>query len=326
MVDFKKGFIMRENLDFEAPIDEMRKMLEKLKGLQGEKDGEFSERIRELEENIQKRREEIYASLTPWQTVKIARHQQRPLFRDYIKMIFAEFIELHGDRRFSDDRALIGGFARLGKQAVMLIGHNNGRTLEEMKLCNFGMAKPDGYRKALRLMKLAEKYNVPIITFIDTKGAYPGKDAEERGQAEAIARNLIEMARIGVPIISIVTGEGGSGGAIGIGAGDVILMLTHSIYSVITPEGCSAILWRDAAHAASAAEALKLTASSLKEFGIIDEIIDEPIGGAHNNPQATAVAIKKTLQRYMKRLKGYSTSKLINKRFEKYSKIGKFNK
>ena len=208
----------------------------------------------------------------------------------------------------------------------MIIGHDKGKSLDEKKTCNFGMAKPDGYRKALRLMKLAEKYNVPIITFIDTQGAYPGQDAEERGQAEAIARNLTEMAQLTVPVISVVTGEGGSGGAIGIGAGDVILMLSHAMYSVISPEGCAAILWRDAAHSPDAAEALKLTAPSLKALGAIDEIIEEPVGGAHNDPAAVAVGIKRALQKHLKRLKKYSTSKLINKRFEKYSKIGQFNK
>ena len=208
----------------------------------------------------------------------------------------------------------------------MIIGHDKGKSLEEKQRCNFGMAKPDGYRKAQRLMKLAEKYNVPVVTLIDTQGAYPGQDAEERGQAEAIARNLTEMAQLTVPIISIVTGEGGSGGAIGIGVGDVILMLSHAIYSVISPEGCAAILWRDAAHSPDAAEALKLTAPSLKALGVVDEIIEEPVGGAHNDPQAVAVGIKRALQKHLKRLKKYSTSKLINKRFEKYSKIGQFNK
>jgi len=317
---------MKIKLDFEAPLDEMEKMLQKLKELQGDNDGEFGEQIRELEEKVQNRRREIYKNLSPWQTVMIARHQQRPLFREYIDMIFSDFIELYGDRRFSDDRAVTGGFARLGKQGVMIIGHNNGRSLEERKTHNFGMAKPEGYRKALRLMKLAEKYNIPVITFIDTKGAYPGLDAEERGQAEAIAVNLVEMARLEVPIISIITGEGGSGGALGIGVGDVILMLSHAIYSVISPEGCAGILWRDGAYAEQAAEALKLTAPSLKELGVADEIIEEPIGGAHNDPEATAASVKKALQKHIKRLKGYSVNKLTNKRFEKYSKIGKFNK
>ncbi len=317
---------MKLKFDFEAPIDEMEKMLGKLKELQGENDGDFNDQIRELEDKVHRRREEIYSNLTPWQTVQIARHQNRPLFKEYIDMIFTDFIELHGDRRFSDDRAITGGFARLGKQSVMCIGHNNGRTLEERKICNFGMAKPDGYRKAQRLMKLAERFNIPVITFIDTKGAYPGMHAEERGQAEAIARNITEMAQLSVPIVCLVTGEGGSGGAIGIGVGDVIIMLSHAIYSVITPEGCAAILWRDAAHSATAAEALKLTAPSLKALGVADEIIDEPIGGAHNDPEAIAVSIKKSLQKHVKRLKGYSHSKLIHKRFEKYSKIGQFNK
>ena len=317
---------MQVKLDFEAPIDEMEKMLQKLKELQKENGGALSEQINELEEKLHSRREEIYSNLTPWQTVQIARHPQRPILRDYIRMIFTDFIELHGDRRFSDDRALIGGFAKLGKQGVMIIGHDRGKSLEEKQVCNFGMAKPDGYRKALRLMKLAEKYNVPIITFIDTQGAYPGQDAEERGQAEAIARNLTEMAQLTVPVICVVTGEGGSGGAIGIGVGDVILMLSHAMYSVISPEGCAAILWRDAVHSPEAAEALKLTAPSLKKLGVVDEIIEEPVGGAHNDPEVAAVTLKKTLQKYIKNLKKYSTSKLINKRFEKYSKIGQFNK
>ena len=317
---------MKVSLDFEAPIDEMEKMLHKLKELQKESGGELSSQINELEEKLHKRREEIYSNLTPWQTVQIARHPQRPVFEDYKNMVFNAFIELHGDRAFSDDRALIGGFARLGKQSIMLIGHNKGKNVQENVERNFGLSRPDGYRKALRLMKLAEKYNVPIITFIDTQGAYPGEDAEERGQAEAIARNLTEMAQITVPVICVVTGEGGSGGAIGIGVGDVIIMLSHSISSVISPEGCAAILWRDDAYSPDAAEALKLTAPSLKELGVIDEIIEEPVGGAHNDPELVAVEIKKVLQKHLKRLKRYSTSKLLHKRFEKYSKIGQFNK
>jgi acetyl-CoA carboxylase carboxyl transferase subunit alpha len=317
---------MKVKLDFEAPIDEMEKMVQKLKDLQGENDTEFNEQIRELEEKVHKRREEIYKNITPWQTVKIARHRERPVFQDYIAMIFSDFIELHGDRYFSDDHALIGGFARLGKQSVMIIGHNRGKNVEENIKRNFAQARPDGYRKALRLMKLAEKYNIPILTFIDTHGAYPGKDAEERGQAEAIARNLTEMAQIGVPIICVVTGEGGSGGAIGIGVGDIILMLSHSIYSVISPEGCAGILWRDGSYAEQAAQALKLTAPSLHKLGVIDEIIEEPIGGAHNDPEAVAAAVKKVLQKHMKRLKTYSLHKLLNRRFEKYSNIGVFNK
>ena len=317
---------MKISLDFEAPIDEMEKMLHKLKELQKESGGELSGQINELEKKLHNRREEIYSNLTPWQTVQVARHPQRPVFEDYKNMVCNSFIELHGDRAFGDDRALIGGFARLGKQGIMLIGHNKGKNVHENVERNFGLSRPEGYRKALRLMKLAEKYNVPIITFIDTQGAYPGKDAEERGQAEAIARNLTEMAQITVPIICVVTGEGGSGGAIGIGVGDVLIMLSHSIYSVISPEGCAAILWRDDAYASDAAKALKITALSLKELGVVDEIIEEPIGGAHNDPEFAAVDLKKVLQKNLKRLKKYSTSKLLHKRFEKYSKIGQFNK
>lgn len=316
---------MKLNLDFEAPIVEIEKMVEKLKSVSDGEGGEFGEQIRDLEDRIARRREEIYANLTPWQTVQIARHAKRPVLQDYISLLFADFIELHGDRRFADDRALIGGFARFGKQSVMLVGHNRGKNVDQNVRRNFGSARPEGYRKALRLMKLAEKYNVPVLTFIDTAGAYPGRDAEERGQAEAIARNLTEMAQLQVPIVSIVTGEGGSGGALGIGVGDVIVMLSHAVYSVISPEGCASILWRDDAHAPQAAEALKLTAPSLKEYGLIDEIVVEPVGGAHNDPVATATALKKSLQKHLKRLKSYSVAKLLNRRFEKYSGMGKFN-
>jgi acetyl-CoA carboxylase carboxyl transferase subunit alpha len=241
-------------------------------------------------------------------------------------MLCTDFVELHGDRRYADDNALIGGFARIGKQAIMLIGHNRGKNVQENVERNFGQARPEGYRKALRLMKLAEKYNVPVVTFIDTQGAFPGLDAEERGQAEAIARNLTEMARLEVPVVSIVIGEGGSGGALGIGVGDVILMLSHAIYSVISPEGCASILWRDASHSETAAAALKITALSLKSLGVVDEIINEPVGGAHNDPEATAAAIKLVILKHLKRLCGYSQIKLVNKRFEKYSNIGIFEK
>lgn len=317
---------MKMTLDFEAPIAEMEKMVEKLKMIESENEGELKEQIKELELRVRKRREEIYANLSPWQTVQIARHQQRPVFTDYVRLIFTDFIELHGDRHYGDDRALIGGFARLGKQSVMLIGHNKGKNVAENVERNFGQSYPEGYRKAQRLMRLAEKYNVPIITLVDTQGAFPGLDAEERGQSEAIAHNLVEMAQIAVPIITIVTGEGGSGGAIGIGVGDVLLMLSHAIYSVISPEGCASILWRDAGYAPQAAEAMKLTAPSLLALGIIDEIIDEPVGGAHNDPEATAQSVKKALLKHLKRLQKYSASRLVHKRFEKYSQMGKFNK
>jgi acetyl-CoA carboxylase carboxyl transferase subunit alpha len=240
--------------------------------------------------------------------------------------VFSEFIELHGDRHFADDRALIGGFASVGGQKVMLIGHNKGKNVDENVERNFGMARPEGYRKALRLMKIAEKYKLPVVSFIDTPAAYPGADAEERGQPEAIAKNLVEMARLQVPIIVVVTGEGGSGGAIGIGVGDCVMMLSYSIYSVIPPEGCAAILWRDASFAAEAAKNLKLTADSLLKLGVIDEIIPEPLGGAHYNYEQAASELRKAILKYLNKLSSYSASKLLDKRFEKYSKMGEFVK
>ncbi len=273
-----------------------------------------------------KKKETHFSNMTPWEIVQIARHKERPVLVDYLDKIFDDFIELHGDRCFSDDRALIGGFARLDKQNVMVIGHNKGKNVQDNIAQNFGQAKPDGYRKALRLMKLAEKFNVPIIAFIDTQGAFPGLDAEERGQAEAIARNLAEMSQVTVPIICIVSGEGGSGGALGIGVGDVIIMLSNSIYSVISPEGCAAILWRDAKFSPEAAEALKLTAPSLVRLGIVDEIIDEPVGGAHTDPEATAEAVKNSLLKNLQGLQKLPPAKLVKKRFEKFANIGHFNK
>ncbi|NLW31042.1 MAG: acetyl-CoA carboxylase carboxyltransferase subunit alpha [Fibrobacter sp.] len=317
---------MERELDFEKPIFEMQKAVEKLKSVSGDNKENFEVQLGELEKKLVERKKEIYDNLTPWQTVQVARHPRRPVFFDYIKNIFTDFIELHGDRCFGDDQAMLGGFATLGKKKVMLIGHSKGKDVEENLARNFGMARPEGYRKALRLMKLAQKFNIPVITFIDTMGAFPGLDAEERGQAEAIARNLTEMARIEVPIITVVTGEGGSGGALGIGVGDVVLMLSHSIYSVISPEGCASILWRDASFSPKAAEALKITAKSLYELGVIDEIIPEPPGGAHTDPQKTAEEIKKVLLKYLKKLSSLSTSKLINKRFEKYCSMGKFTR
>ena len=268
--------------------------------------------------------DQLNPDITSWEIVKIARHRKRPVLQDYISLAFSEFVEFRGDRCYSDDRSLIGGFARLDEQRVMLLGHNKGKNIQENIERNFGMAKPDGYRKALRLMKLAEKYNLPVVTLIDTTGAFPGIDAEERGQAEAIARNLLEMSRLEVPIISVITGEGGSGGALGIGVSDVLLMLSYSIYSVISPEGCAAILWRDAGYAPQAAEALKLTAQPLYELGVIDEIIPEPAGGAHNDYDQTASVVKQAILRNLAKISKYSTSELINRRFEKLSKIGKF--
>lgn len=263
--------------------------------------------------------------LTAWEIVSISRHPQRPVLQDYLELIVDNFVELHGDRYFSDDKAMLGGFAEIGNQKIMLIGHNKGKNTKENIERNFGMAKPDGYRKALRLMKLAQRFNVPIVTIIDTPGAFPGIEAEERGQAEAIAKNLTEMAALEVPIISVVIGEGGSGGALGIGVGNKILMLSNAIYSVISPEGCASILWRDAKFAPDAAEAMNITASSLLKLGIIDEIIEEPGEGAHSDHKAIAKSLKKAILKNIDSLKNLSAEELIQHRFEKFSGMGKFS-
>ncbi len=259
-----------------------------------------------------------------WDIVKISRHPQRPVFQDYIQLIFTDFMELHGDRYYADDRAIIGGFATIANQKVMLIGHNKGKNTLENVERNFGMAKPEGYRKALRLMKLAERFNLPVVTFIDTPGAFPGLEAEERGQAESIAKNITEMASLTVPVVSLVIGEGGSGGALGIGVADKILMLSNAIYSVISPEGCASILWRDATFAPDAAEALNLTAHALYKHDVIDEIIPEPALGAHTDYKKTASEVKKSIVRNLKTLANIPTGILLEKRFEKYSAMGKF--
>jgi acetyl-CoA carboxylase carboxyl transferase subunit alpha len=261
----------------------------------------------------------------PWEIVQIARHEDRPLLRDYIDGMFSEFIELHGDRNIGDDAALVGGFAMLGTRRVMLIGMDKGKGVDDKVRCNFGMPNPEGYRKALRLMKLAEKYRLPIVCLVDTPAAYPGKEAEERGQAEAIARNLTEMATIEVPILVVITGEGGSGGALGVSAGDAVMMLSNSVYSVIPPEGCAAILWRDAEKAPEAAQALKVTADSLLELGIVDEIIPEPEGGAHSDYEATFEATREAILRHLKRVSRNKGRRLTEKRFEKFVKMGKFD-
>jgi len=317
---------MERELDFEQPIADVEKALEELKNLADKNEKDISDQIETLQRKLEESKKEIYGSLTPLQTVQVVRHPQRPVLHDYIDLVFSDFVELHGDRNFSDDRAIIGGFAMLDREKVMLIGHARGHTVEDNVERNFGMARPEGYRKALRLMHLAEKFNVPVITFIDTMGAYPGLDAEERGQAEAIARNITEMARIETPIITLVTGEGGSGGALGVGVGDAVLMLSHSIYSVISPEGCASILWRDASYSAQAAEAMKITAKSLLELGVIDEIIPEPPGGAHADYVKTAEAIKPVLIKYIKKFTPWSPSKLITRRFDKYAAMGEFTK
>lgn len=311
-------------LEFERPLMEIEEKIAELKALSAKSNTSFETEIAELERRCLSHREEIYSKLTPWQTLQVARHPERPVLQDYISLIFDEFIELHGDRNCWDDRGLIGGFAKIEGRKVMLFGHNKGKTPEQNAERNFGMSRPEGYRKALRLMKLAESAGIPVISFIDTPGAFPGLEAEERGQAEAIARNLTEMALLQTPIICAVTGEGGSGGALGIGVGDVVMMLSYSVYGVISPEGCAGILWRDASFAPQAAEAMRITAPSLLELGAIDEIIPEPVGGAHRNYEKTAENIKAALMRHLTAFEGVAPAKLTKKRFEKYSKIGKF--
>jgi acetyl-CoA carboxylase carboxyl transferase subunit alpha len=312
-------------LEFEKPVLEIEKAIEKLRhrDVYGKVDN--GDRIESLEKRLKEVRKEVYEHLTPWQTVQVARHPRRPVLRDYLDLLFTDFVELHGDRCFGDDPAMQCGFATIGGMKVMLIGSSKGKNVEENIKRNFGMSRPEGYRKALRIMKLAERFNLPIVCLIDTPAAFPGLDAEERGQHEAIARNLTEMSRLQVPIIVVVTGEGGSGGALAIGVGDVVLMLQNAIYSVIPPEGCAAILWRDATFAPQAAEAMKLTAKSLLELGVIDEIIPEPDGGAHSDPKQTAAAIEKAVLNYLKDLATFPATKLLAKRFEKFSAMGKFN-
>lgn len=304
-------------LEFEKEIIELDGQLAKL-GTRS------SARQKALRKDRDDKTEELYKSLTPWQTVQVARHEDRPQIGDYIENTFSEFVELHGDRCFGDDRAITGGLAKLGNHRVMLIGHRKGRTVERNIECNFGMGSPEGYRKALRLMKLAEKWHLPVICLVDTPGAYPGMEAEARGQAEAIARNLTEMAVLETPIIVVVTGEGGSGGALGIGVGDVNLMLSYSVYSVISPEGCASILWRDGEKSPEAAEALKLTANSLLELGVIDGIIPEPAGGAHRNRETVMASVKAELIDQLQRLKKISPKRVVKRRMDKYAKIGKF--
>ncbi len=276
--------------------------------------------------NEKKAREEDSktAAPTPWDIVKISRHAERPVFQDYIGSVFEDFIELHGDRYYSDDKAIIGGFARIGGQPIVLIGQYKGKDTEEQIHRNFGMGRPEGYRKALRLMRLAERFNIPVVTIIDTPGAFPGMHAEERGQAESIAKNITEMISLIMPVVSVVIGEGGSGGALGIGVGDRILMLSNAIYSVISPEGCASILWRDASFAPQAAEALNLTAEALLRHEVIDEIINEPGAGAHTSYIEMTQRLREAILRNLKQLQQYNTEELLEKRFQKYAHMGKF--
>ena len=311
-----------EDENVEQPIQELEKRIEDLTGIPGGED-RSAERER-LRRELQDLRGEIYSSLTAWQKTQVARNAKRPYTLDYVQMLFANFVELHGDRKFADDPAIVGGFATYQGMPVALVGHQKGRDIKEKIRRNFGMPSPDGYRKALRIMKLAEKFGRPLFSFIDTPGAYPGRGAEERGQAEAIAINLREMSRLSVPVIVTVTGEGGSGGALAIGVGDRVNMLEHSIYSVISPEGCAAILWSDAAKAPEAARAMRITAADLKELGVVDEIVPEPVGGAHADPQRAAELLDSVLSSQLEDLVRMDPTGRREARYEKFRKLGRF--
>ncbi|MFS8651210.1 MAG: acetyl-CoA carboxylase carboxyltransferase subunit alpha [Caldibacillus sp.] len=315
---------MKLELDFEKPIGNLRKKIAELKEITKEADVDLSEEIRKLEERLSRLEKEIYDNLKPWNRVQISRHPERPTTLDYISYLFEDFFELHGDRCFGDDQAIVGGLARYKGIPVTIVGHQRGKDTKENIKRNFGMPHPEGYRKALRLMRQADKFKRPIITFIDTKGAYPGKEAEERGQSEAIAKNLMEMGGFRVPIICIVIGEGGSGGALGLGVGNRILMLENSTYSVISPEGAASILWKDASLAKKAAESLKITAQDLYHFGIVDEIIPEVRGGAQKDPEKQAKLIDGILERSLNELLGMTEEELIKQRYDKFSRIGEF--
>jgi acetyl-CoA carboxylase carboxyl transferase subunit alpha len=316
--------MLTQYLDFEKPIVEIEMKIEELKQLSSAGRLDLKDEILKLEKKANKLKKEIFSNLTRWQKTLISRHYNRPYTLDYINKVFTDFFELHGDRHFMDDPAIIGGFARFEGKSVVVVGHQKGRTTKEKVFRNFGMPHPEGYRKALRIMKLADKFKKPIITMIDTPGAYPGIGAEERGQAEAIAKNIIGMFSLRVPIISIIIGEGGSGGALAIGVGDRILMLEYSIYSVISPEGCAAILWRDGANGELAAEALKITSEDLFEAGVIDEVIKEPLGGAHRSVDEMALNIKDAIRRNLDVVKKLPIGELLKERYEKFRKIGTF--
>ncbi|MFB4163005.1 acetyl-CoA carboxylase carboxyl transferase subunit alpha [Alteribacillus sp. JSM 102045] len=313
---------MHSYLPFEKPVIELREKINELKSFTEEKDIDLSGEITNLEDRLRQLEEDIYGNLTPWQRVQIARHGERPATLDYINQLFDDFLEMHGDRLYGDDEAIVGGIAKYKGQPVTIIGHQRGKDTKENIRRNFGMPHPEGYRKALRLMKQAEKFSRPVICFIDTKGAYPGKAAEERGQSEAIARNLLEMAGLRVPIISIVIGEGGSGGALALGVGNYIHMLENSTYSVISPEGAAALLWKDAGYAKQAAETMRITAPDLKELGVIDEMIKEVKGGAHKDLIQQAAYMDEVLERSLHTLQEFSADELIAERYEKYKQIG----
>ena len=309
-------------LDFEKPIVELEKKIHDLKHFVSDKKIDLSSEVKKLEDKLEHLKKDTYINLTPWQRVQLARHPQRPYTLDYINFLMTDFLEVHGDRLYSDDRAIICGFAKLDKHKVVVIGHQKGRDTKENLRRNFGCAHPEGYRKALRMMQLAEEFNLPVVIFIDTPGAYPGIGAEERGQSQAIATNLREMALIATPIISIVIGEGGSGGALGVGVADRVYVLENSYYSVISPEGCAAILWKDGSKAPEAAAVLKLTGEDLIKLKVIDGVIPEPCGGAHRDPEKTAQNVKEILISDIKELKGLKKESLLESRYNKFRNMG----
>jgi len=311
-------------LDFEQPIADLEAKIEQLRYAQEDSAVDISEEIQRLEKKSAALTKEIYGKLTPWQVAQVARHSQRPYTLDYVGALFTEFEELHGDRAYADDASIVGGVARFNGQSIMVIGHQKGRDTKEKILRNFGMPRPEGYRKAMRLMRLAEKFRIPVLTFVDTPGAYPGIGAEERGQAEAIGHSLYVMAELKVPIVCTIIGEGGSGGALAIAVGDIVMMLQYSTYSVISPEGCASILWKSAEKAPDAAETLGITANRLKTLGLIDKIINEPLGGAHRDPGAMAQSLKKALGDALRGLMDKSPGELVEERFERLMGYGKF--
>jgi len=312
-------------LEFEKPIVELETKIEELRNFSTEKKVNLDFEIKKLEDKLAKMKEAIYNHLSPWQRVQIARHPQRPFTLDYIHLMTTDFMELHGDRLYADDLALVAGFAQIDGRKILIMGHQKGRDTKENVMRNFGCAHPEGYRKAMRLMKMAEKFGLPIVILIDTPGAYPGVGAEERGQAQAIASNLRDMAQLAVPMVATVIGEGGSGGALGIGVTDKVCILQNAYYSVISPEGCASILWRSSVKAPDAAAALRITGEDLLKFAIVDEIIPEPCGGAHRDPQIVAENLKKALLKHLKQLTTLSKKELIAARYEKFRKMGQFS-
>jgi acetyl-CoA carboxylase carboxyl transferase subunit alpha len=314
----------RTFLDFEQPIAELEGKIDELRYVQSESAVDISEEIDQLSKKSLQLTKEIYSDLTPWQITKIARHAERPYTMDYINEIFTDFVEMHGDRHFADDLSIVGGLARFNGNPCMVLGHQKGRDTKERAARNFGMSRPEGYRKALRLMKTAEKFKLPVFTFVDTPGAYPGIDAEERSQSEAIGRNIFEMAQLEVPIITTIIGEGGSGGALAISVADQVLMLQYSVYSVISPEGCASILWKTAERASEAAEALGITAHRLKALGLVDKIVNEPVGGAHRDHKQMAAQLKRGLNDAWRQVTDMKVKELLDKRYERLQSYGRF--